>query len=134
MIDVPDQQDPDHERNDQQNQIDGQRIAPEDLMRHGVETRLGEVEQTGEADDETVYLAEGLEAEYLGRVVGHGGVVQRPVEDEEDDIAVRGPQVRQHAQDADGRGDGDEEGEREGRARVVEHEADERDAQDAADR
>ena len=103
-------------------------------MRQGVQARLGEIEQAGEADDGAVDLAKGLEPKHLGRVVGHGGVVQGPVEHEEDDVAVRGPEEGQQPQDPNGRGHRDEQRERKGRARVVEHEADERDAQYAADR
>lgn len=99
-----------------------------------VEGGLEEIQQAGEADDEAVDLAEGVEAKHLGGVVGDGGVVEGPVEDEEGDVGVRGPEVGQDAEDADGGGDGDEEGEDEGRAGVVEDEADHGDGDDAAER
>ena len=38
-------------------------------MGRGVETRLGKVEDAGEADDEAVDFAEGGKAENFGRVV-----------------------------------------------------------------
>jgi hypothetical protein len=40
-----------------------------DLVRQGVEARLGEVEETGETDDEAIDLAEGFKAEDFGRIV-----------------------------------------------------------------
>ncbi len=43
-------------------------------MCHGVEGGLGEVEEAGQADDEAVHFAEGLEAEDFGGVVAVWGV------------------------------------------------------------
>ncbi len=62
-----------------------------------------------------------------------GGIVKRSIEDEEGDVSVGSPEVREEAEDADGGGERDEEGEDERGAGVVEDEADEGDAEEAAE-
>lgn len=124
----------DDQRHDQQDGIDRHRIPVEDAVRRRIQGRLDEIEHAGQTDDESVDLAEGVEAEDFGRVVGHGGVVERAVEDEKGDVGVRGPEVRQDAEEADGGGDGNEQGEHKGRAGVVEDEADQGNGDDAAER
>ena len=59
-------------------------------MSRGIQRRLAEIQQAGETDDSAVDLAEGLEAEDFGGVVGDGGVVERAIEDEEGDAGVGG--------------------------------------------
>lgn len=102
-------------------------------MEQVVETGLGEVEEAREADDGAVDGAKGTEPKDLGGVVGDGGVVEGAVQDEEGDVGVGGGEaVGDEAQDANGRGDGDE-GDEDGQGRgVVEEEPDEGDGEDAA--
>lgn len=121
---------------------------------------MRDVAETRQADDEAVDLAEGLKAEGFGGVVAFpplavcqfffvdlkcgcrmvggaglrdGGIVKRSIKDEEGDVRVGSPEVREEAEDADGGGERDEEGEDEGGAGVVEDEADEGDADEAAE-
>jgi len=122
---------------------------------------MRDVAETRQADDEAVHLAERLKAERFGGVVAFlpslsvsffvdlkwgcrgwgggggglrdGGIVKRSIEDEEGDVSVGSPEVREEAEDADGGGERDEEGEDERGAGVVEDEADEGDAEEAAE-
>ena len=121
------------QRGAQQNQVNRDGVAVEDLMAQILQRALAEVEKSSKADCEAVDDAKVAEAENLGGVVGDRGVVEGPVEREEDDVCVRGPDVGQAAEDADYGGDGDEAGEHEEHAGVVEHHADEGDGAKAAD-
>jgi hypothetical protein len=62
------------QRQAKQNDVDGDRVVLEGLVRSGVEGRLREVEDTGETDDEAVDFAEGGEAEDFGGVVADSDV------------------------------------------------------------
>lgn len=84
-----------------------------------VDERLREVDQAGEADDGSVDAAESCEAKDFGGVVGHGGVVKGPQEDEEDHVGVGGPHEGKRAQDANGGDEGHKGGEHPGCADVV---------------
>lgn len=64
--DEGDQDDADQQRSAEQDDIDGDGVVLEHLVGCGVESRLGEVEQAGETDDQAVDFAEGGEAEDFG--------------------------------------------------------------------
>jgi hypothetical protein len=69
VVNVADERDTNNKCNDEKHEIDGHGVIAKDFVGQGIEGGLGEVEETGEADDETVYLAKGGEAEDFGRVV-----------------------------------------------------------------
>ena len=72
-------------------------------MGQRIERALNEVEDAGQADNKAVNLAKSLEAEDLGRVVGHRSIVERSIHDEEEDIADCRPHVWQTAEHSDDR-------------------------------
>lgn len=118
--DVSDECDADDGAQGRQRGVDGDGVAVEGGFGQGVDARLREVDQAGHADDGAVDAAEGREAEDFGRVVGHGGVVERAEEDEEGHVDVGGPQGGDRAYDADGGDEEDEDEENAGGADVVE--------------
>lgn len=67
--DIRDERGADDEGQAEQEQIDRDRVAGEEAVRHGVEGGLREVEQARQADDQAVDFAEGGEAENFGGVV-----------------------------------------------------------------
>ena len=88
-------------------------------MRHLIQATLREIQDTRKTNNEAIHASKGVEAKDFGRVVGYGGVVEGAIEDEENDVGVAGPGVREETQGADQGSDGDEEGEGEGRGGVV---------------
>jgi hypothetical protein len=62
------------QRQAKQDDVNGDRVVLEGLVRSGVEGRLREVEDTGETDDKAVDFAEGGEAEDFGGVVADSDV------------------------------------------------------------
>lgn len=97
---------------------------------------MHEIEEAGEADDESVDFAESFEAEDFGCVVAvvvldlmgkgvekgplrNGGVVEWPIDAEEANVRVGGPFVGEDTEHANGCGSGDEGGEDGGGGEVV---------------
>lgn len=97
---ICDERSADQERSDAQGRVDRNGISIEYALGQRVDTGLGKVDEARETDDGAVDAAERGEAEDLGGVVGHGGVVERSEEDEEDDVDVAGPQSWNGADDA----------------------------------
>lgn len=126
------------QRQTEQDNIDGHRVVVESLVCGSIKRGLREVQQTCEANDEAVDFAKGGEAKdfggvVAGRKVSHaseswraggnlrdGGVVERSVKDEQNDVGVCGPSLGNHTQHTNGRRNGDEQSQCESGASVVE--------------
>nr|POE72928.1 hypothetical protein CFP56_30867 [Quercus suber] len=132
-VDEDDEDDAADEAERGEDDVDGDGVIVKDIVVEGVDARLEEVDEAGEADDGAVHAAEGGEAEHLGRVVGHGGVVERTQQDEQDHVGVPSPQEGQGAENTDSSDQRDEHREHVGRADTVEQQADKRGGDDAAD-
>jgi hypothetical protein len=67
----------DKQRQTKQYNVDRYRVVLEGLVRSGVEGRLGEVKDTGKANDKAVDFAEGSEAKDLRGIIAGRGVSRR---------------------------------------------------------
>lgn len=127
---VKNQNGADDDGNSGQKGVKRQGVVVEDFVAHGVDCRLEEVHEPTEADDGAVDAAESCEAEDLGCVIAHGGIVQRSQQAEEDDIDVSGPHERERAKDADRADKSDKDGQKSRSTDAVEQDADERSRKD----
>ena len=78
-------------------------------MQQIIQARLTEIQQPRKANNRPVHGTEGPKPKDFGAVVGHGGVIEGTVQNEQNDVGVSGEHaVRDHAQHADGGGGCDE--------------------------
>jgi hypothetical protein len=127
--DIGDQRRTNYERCDGEEGIDRGWVAAKKAFGQGVNTGLGEIDEAGDTDNCTIDAAECREAEDLGSVVRHGGVVERAQEDEEYNVDVAGPESRNGTDDTDRGDEKDDDKQNAGSADIIEQCAKERGAE-----
>lgn len=124
----------DQECRNRKESVDGKWITAEVAFCKSIDAGLREIDQSGEANDGTVDTTKCGETENLGRVVGHGRVVERAEEDEKDDVDVACPKSGNRSNNPDRSDDNNKYKKNAGSADIVEKCAQERCADDASNR
>lgn len=89
--DINDQRCADQKRRNCEENVNGDWVASEIPFHQRIDTCLREVDEARETDDCAVDATESGEPKDFGRVVGHGGIVERAEDDEENNVDVAGP-------------------------------------------